>query len=113
MMQIYYWMDSKIVLDDAIGAEVGWLVGASLAQNTKDTYTTGLNSFQNFRQEYCLEMVWPPPPSYIILFIAYMSLKGKAYKTDSCYVAATGFSCRVMNCISVCDYSNNFVVKKC
>jgi hypothetical protein len=72
-------------------SEIGRLIDASLATNTKDTYRTGLQSFDMFRKDYELNDIWPPPPSHIVLFIAYLSLKGKAHKTVICYVAAISF----------------------
>jgi hypothetical protein len=54
---------------------------ASMASNTKDTYKVGLDSFQAFRVEYNSDLIWPPPPSHIVLFVAYLSLKGKAHST--------------------------------
>ena len=52
-----------------------------MASNTKDTYKVGLDSFQAFRVEYNSDLIWPPPPSHIVLFVAYLSLKGKAHST--------------------------------
>jgi hypothetical protein len=96
-----------------IGCEIGRLVDASMASNTKDTYTVGLDSFQAFRVEYNFDLIWPPPPSHIVLFVAYLSLKGKAHSTARCYVAAIGFRCKILQSTSVSqDLSHNFIVSK-
>ncbi|XP_076114389.1 uncharacterized protein LOC143082555 [Mytilus galloprovincialis] len=58
-----------------------------------------------------MECVWPPPPSHIVLFIAYLSLKGRAHKTVSCYVTAIGFRCKVLQS-QFMDYSQNFIIRK-
>lgn len=51
----------------AIGVEIGRLVDASLAANTKDTYRLGLQSFESFREEFKLNTIWPPPHSHVVL----------------------------------------------
>lgn len=54
--------------------------------------------------------IWPPP-SHIVLFIAYLYLKGKAHKTVMCYVAVINFRCKVLKPPNL-DYSKNVMVCK-
>lgn len=91
--------------------EISSLIEASLASNTKDTYSIGLQCFESFRDEYKLDKSWPPPFSHIILFMAYLSLKGKAYKTVNCYLAAITFRCKIIEPQGQ-NFKNHFLVCK-
>ena len=82
---------------------------ASVAENTKETYRTGLSAFDAFRSEYGLSSVWPPPVSHVTTFIAYLSLNKKAYRTINCYLSAINFRC---NALQHSDFSQNFLVRK-
>ena len=52
---------------------------------------------------------WPPAVDTIVLFIAWLSLKGFKYSTARLYVNAIGFQCKMRNCL---DISRNFAVQK-
>ncbi len=88
------------------------MIDASIASNTKDTYNTGLQCFTNFRIVYKLDNIWPPPCSHIVLFVAYLSMKGKAYKTANCYLSAINFRCKFLEPQNFIDFSKNFIVIK-
>ena len=77
-----------------IGAETGRFMDASFAQNTLDTYRTGLRCFENFRAKHRLPLLWPPPVPYVTLFIAFLSLNNKSSKTAACYITAINLRCK-------------------
>ena len=85
------------------------MIDASFAQNTFDTYRTGLQCFENFRTEHRLPLLWPPPVSHVTMFIAFLSLNNKSPKTAACYIAAINFRCKFYKNV---DISQNFIVKK-
>lgn len=58
-----------------------------------------------------MDIVWPPPHSHVVLFVAYLSLMGKSHKTASCYVSAIAFRCKILQALPD-NYPHSFVVKK-
>ena len=49
------------------------LFQAAFSSNTWKAYENGLSSFQNFRQKYYLEQLWPLPASHIASYISYLA----------------------------------------
>ena len=92
-----------------LGAEAGRLIDASFAQNTLDTYRTGLQWFENFRAQHRLPLLWPHPVPHVMLFIAFLSLNNKSSKTAACYITAINFRCKFYQNV---DISQNFIAKK-
>lgn len=85
------------------------LVDASVSVNTNRLYQTGIASFEAFRVEYDLNPMWPPPVPHVTTFIAYLSLKNKAYSTVNCYVSAINFKSKLQ---AGSQFSQNFLVQK-
>lgn len=85
------------------------MLDASLAKNTLISYRTGIQCFENFRVQYGLPVVWPPPVPHITMFIAFLSLNDKSSKTAACYIASINFRCKFSQNF---DLSQNFIVKK-
>lgn len=92
-----------------LGAEIERLVDASTSVNTNKLYATGIASFETFRLEYGLDPIWPRPLTHVTTFIAYLSLKNKAYNTVNCYISAINFKCKLQ---SSQQFSQNFLVQK-
>lgn len=80
-----------------------------MSQNTWGTYNTGLQSFEQFRRQYDLPLVWPAPVSHVTNFIAFLSINNKSSKTATCYIAAINFRCKLYSDINISDL---FIVKK-
>ena len=76
-------------------SESNRLLDASLADNTKAAYGTGLESFERFRSQYKLPKVWPPSVNSLTLYIAWLSLQGLSYRTANLYIKSLGFQCKI------------------
>ncbi|CAC5387838.1 unnamed protein product [Mytilus coruscus] len=74
-----------------------------------EAYRIGFASFQYFCKEYCLENIWPPPPSHITVFIAFLSLSGKSHNAAITYLSSINFRYKTAQYI---DFSQNFIIKK-
>ena len=85
------------------------LLNASLAENTRKAYSTGLNSFERFRNEFMLPKEWPPSVATVVSFIAWLSLNGCTHNTARLYVSAIAFQCKVKN---LDDNTGTFIVRK-
>lgn len=72
-------------------------------------YDIGLKAYRQFLDIHCLHQVWPPPPSHVSQFVAYLSLTGKSWSTAKSYVAAIGFQCKIKN---VTDVTGYFTIRK-
>ena len=82
---------------------------ASLSVNSKETYRIGLLVFDAFRNEYNYNVIWPPVITHVTTFVAYLSLKMRAYRTVNCYLSAINFRCKSMGHPG---FSQNFIVQK-
>lgn len=85
------------------------LLDASLSESTKQAYKNALSIFENFRVEYDLQNVWPPPVSHVSTFIAFLSLRKKSHNTVSSYLSAINYRCKRYQ---QNDFSDNFIVRK-
>lgn len=94
----------------SLESEACRLLKASLATyNTTNAYRVGLERFRAFRLELALSTDWPPHVSHIVLFIAYLSLKGLAYATARSYLNAVSFQCKTL---SKTDNTKHFLINK-
>ena len=80
-----------------------------MADNTQQSYRTGLSAFQTFRTNQHLPLVWPPEVEHIVQFIAHLSIHGYKPATAKTYVRAIGFHCKLYSEI---DPTNRFIVSK-
>jgi hypothetical protein len=56
--------------------EANEILQASLSTNTWNSYETGMSTFNKFRKNYNLHVVWPPPVNHISSFIAFLTPQG-------------------------------------
>lgn len=82
---------SSPIPDITLTSHIQSLFNASVAINTRQTHTTGINSFETFRRSHNLPSLWPPLDTHITRFIAYLSLSGYKYSTAQSYIAAISF----------------------
>lgn len=101
--------DSRRFYRNDLEAEIKRLTLNSIAPNTKNSYSSSLRIFEQFRLLYELNLIWPPPVSHICSFIAHLSLKGLAHATISSYISGIGFKCKL---VGAPDNSQNFLVRK-
>ena len=101
--------NSTRIPESDLQSEIGRLVNGSMAVNTKETYRTGISSFETFRKEYNFNNIWPSPLSHVTHVIAYLSLKNRAYKTANCYISVVNYHCKS---IHHTGFAQNVLVKK-
>lgn len=85
------------------------MFNASVAVNTRQTHTAGINSFETFRLSHNLPSLWPPLDTHITRFIAYLSLSGYKYSTAQSYIAAISFYSKAIYNV---DPTNHFIIRK-
>lgn len=85
------------------------MFNASVAVNTRQTHTAGINSFETFRRSHNLPSLWPPLDTHITRFIAYRSLSGYKYSTAQSYIAAISFYSKAIYNV---DPTNHFIIRK-
>ena len=71
--------------------EANKLIEASNSKNTWNTYENALSTFQNFRRQYLLELIWPSPPHHLINLIAFMSTELYSPSTAKAYISGNSF----------------------
>lgn len=81
----------------------------SFAKNTLQSYTTGLNSFDQFRSNYELPKSWPPTIEQVSTYVSWLSLQGLSHNTARLYVNAIGFQCKMKD---VKDITRHFIIQK-
>lgn len=77
--------------------------------NTKLSYQTGLNCFEQFRDIYTIPKTWPPNVEHVVNFISYLSLHQRAPATARLYVSAISYNCKIMG---VPDTTQQFLITK-
>lgn len=85
------------------------LLQNSVSGNTNNVYENALNSFENFRSEFEMGCIWPPPIEHIINFIAYLSKMGYSATTAKTYISGINHKLKINNWGSCTDY---FIVEK-
>ena len=85
------------------------LIGSSLSQTTKSSYSNSLKLFDNFREEFNLLPTWPPPLNYLVNFISYLSLKSYSPSSIKLSMSAVSFCCKIRN---LNDPTHNFIICK-
>ena len=88
---------------------VGWLIESSITEHTREVYRNGLNCFDQIRESYGLEVVWPPLLSHATIFISYLSLSKNSHNTVSAYLSAIHFCCKIAHHEG---FANNCLVSK-
>lgn len=100
---------SSPIPDITLTSHIQSLFNASVAVNTRQTHTAGINSFETFRQSPNLPSLWPPLDTHITRFIAYLSLSGYKYSTAQSYIAAISFYSKAIYNV---DSTNHFIIRK-
>ncbi len=90
-------------------AEVQHLLRASLAEGTQRVYKRGVESFDTFRRDNGMFVLWPAPQQHVVAFIAALSLEKKAPATIKSYIAGIAFQ---HNINGWDDPSKHFIVQK-
>lgn len=103
--------DSRRFYRNDLEAEIKRLTLNSIAPNTKNSYSSSLRSFEQFRLLYELNLIWPPPVSHVCSCIKYLSLKGLAHATISSYISGIGFKCKLVH-VGASDNSQIVLVRK-
>lgn len=67
------------------------LVAQSVAPNTLQTYKRGLSTFNEFRFDNSLPVIWPVPLNDILQFIVFLVQSNLAHSSISCYLAGISF----------------------
>ena len=88
--------------------EANAIFQASLSTNTWNSYETGISAFNKFRENYNLDVIWPPP-NHISNFIAFLAYNSYMPSTAKTYVSALSFS---LKCKGLQDTTQHFIVKQ-
>lgn len=89
--------------------EANMLIEASNSKNTWNTYENAVSTFQKFRRQYCLDLIWPPPPYHLINFLAFLSSELYSPSTAKAYMSAISFVLKLNNQY---DTTKSFLIKK-
>ena len=94
---------------ESLDTEADSLISHSLADNTWKCYNTAVHSLNRFRTQYDFPDTWPVPLDVLMIFIAFMSIRGLSPSTVSTYVSGVGFAHKI--CVLV-DNTNCFLITK-
>ncbi|XP_048246074.1 uncharacterized protein LOC125377251 [Haliotis rufescens] len=86
------------------------LIKASVSSNTQHTYAAALRSFDKFRHNHKIPLIWPVPVDDILCYIASMSRKAFASSTIAQHLSALGRHHKIN---SWSDPTENLLVRKC
>ena len=89
--------------------EFSSLIDNSLSKNTWHVYENALKSFEEFRGQYCLDQMWPPPLMHIINYIVFLSNKGYSAPTAKSYISGISFKLKMHDSV---DHTKSFVAQK-
>ena len=85
------------------------LIEASNSKNTWNAYENAVRTFQNFRRQYCLELIWPPPSDHLVNFLAFLSSELYSPFTAKSYMSAISFVLKLNNQL---DTTKSFLIQK-
>ena len=85
------------------------LLQASNSVNTWLTYDNGVSSFQNFRQSYGLNNVWPFPVTDLVSYIAFMFKHSYSPSTVKAYLSGISYYLKINGII---DITQSFIIQK-
>jgi len=80
-----------------------------VSKNTLQVYENAVQSFNQFRLEFQIELKWPPPIDHIINYVAYLSKKRYSSTTVKTYLSGINYKLKINNWA---DYTNSFVLQK-
>lgn len=80
-----------------------------MAANTKAVYKNAMDQFNDFRQQYKFEPIWPVPLTQLQTFISYLFHNGYAYSTVVTYMSALKFQHKIHG---LQEYVSHFTVSK-
>ena len=89
--------------------EFNSLINNSLAKNTWNVYENALKSFAEFRNQYSLDQIWPPPLMHIINYVIFLSSEGYSATTAKSYISGISFKIKLYNGV---DSTKSFVIQK-
>lgn len=89
-------LSSTYSILEAFEGHVNRLIDASLSSNTKIAYDKAINVFHDFRLQYCLPPLWPPPVDHIVNFLAFLASKDLAYSTAKVYLSALSHNLQML-----------------
>lgn len=70
-----------------------------MSVNTHNTYTTGIQAFEQFRKSQGLPSSWPPLDVHLNMFIAHLSLQGFKHATAKSYISAISY--KIISCSKI------------
>lgn len=94
---------------DIIDKEIGNLINMSMAAGSWKTYGTAVDSFNNFRKLYRLDLIWPAPLDSLAQCIAYLSHKGMSASTVATYISGLSHYHKLND---LQDNTQSFIIKK-
>ena len=89
--------------------EANRLLQASVAEKTWQTYNAAYESFNQFRYQLNLPVIWPVPVDHIVQFLAYLSLKGRSSSCMRTYISGLSHTFKIQG---MADNTKSFLVTK-